>query len=155
MLYRLCFLSLWLQSIIRSYRQACALAVSKVKELSVSLEGKGEEEKRGLLVKCAATSLNSKLVRLLQLGQQQQQQQRAPACLQQVVTAYSSNSSHMIAQPSAPQQRVGSAIWQQHALLTCTVPIPPDRRCPVSVSSLPRWWLMLSQPWTCQHWTSR
>jgi chaperonin GroEL (HSP60 family) len=52
------------QSIIRSYRQACALAVSKVKELSVSLEGKGEEEKRGLLVKCAATSLNSKLVRI-------------------------------------------------------------------------------------------
>jgi hypothetical protein len=40
--------------------------VSKVKELSVSLEGKGEDEKRGLLVKCAATSLNSKLVRPLQ-----------------------------------------------------------------------------------------
>jgi T-complex protein 1 subunit eta len=36
--------------------------VSKVKELSVSLEGKGEEEKRELLLKCAATSLNSKLV---------------------------------------------------------------------------------------------
>lgn len=52
-----------LQSIIRSYRQACALAVSKVKELSVSLEGKSDEEKRDLLVKCAATSLNSKLVR--------------------------------------------------------------------------------------------
>lgn len=50
------------RSIIRSYRQACALAVSKVKELSVSLEGKSDEEKRDLLVKCAATSLNSKLV---------------------------------------------------------------------------------------------
>jgi chaperonin GroEL (HSP60 family) len=73
-----------LQSIIRSYRQACALAVSKVKELSVSLEGKGEEEKRGLLVKCAATSLNSKLVRLLHL---KHQQQRAAVHLQQVLTA--------------------------------------------------------------------
>lgn len=52
-----------LQSIIRSYRQACQLAVSKVKELSVSLEGKSDAEKRDLLVKCAATSLNSKLVR--------------------------------------------------------------------------------------------
>lgn len=51
-----------LQSIIRSYRQACQLAVSKVKELSVSLDGKGDAEKRELLVKCAATSLNSKLV---------------------------------------------------------------------------------------------
>jgi T-complex protein 1 subunit eta len=51
------------QSIIKSYRQACALAVSKVKELSVSLEGKGDDEKRELLLKCAATSLNSKLVR--------------------------------------------------------------------------------------------
>jgi T-complex protein 1 subunit eta len=51
-----------MQSIIRSYRQACALAVTKVKELSVSLEGKGDAEKRELLVKCAETSLNSKLV---------------------------------------------------------------------------------------------
>jgi hypothetical protein len=33
-----------------------------VKELSVSLEGKGDAEKRELLVKCAETSLNSKLV---------------------------------------------------------------------------------------------
>ncbi|WIA31541.1 hypothetical protein OEZ86_002432 [Tetradesmus obliquus] len=50
------------RSIIKSYRQACNLAVSKVKELSVSLEGKGDDEKRELLLKCAATSLNSKLV---------------------------------------------------------------------------------------------
>eukprot|EP00775_Hariotina_reticulata_P013203 gene13203-13334_t len=50
------------RSIIKSYRQASALAVQKVKELSVSLEGKGEEEKKQLLIKCAATSLNSKLV---------------------------------------------------------------------------------------------
>lgn len=37
--------------------------MAKVKALSVSLEGKGEEEKRDLLRKCASTSLNSKLVR--------------------------------------------------------------------------------------------
>lgn len=50
------------QSIIKSYRQAALLAVEKVKELSVSLEGKSEAEKRELLRKCASTSLNSKLV---------------------------------------------------------------------------------------------
>eukprot|EP00879_Flechtneria_rotunda_P008190 GHRR01008580.1.p1 GENE.GHRR01008580.1~~GHRR01008580.1.p1 ORF type:complete len:234 (+),score=56.31 GHRR01008580.1:151-852(+) len=50
------------RSIIKSYRQASQLAVEKVKELSVSLEGKGEDEKKELLLKCAATSLNSKLV---------------------------------------------------------------------------------------------
>lgn len=58
----LLLLLLLLQSIIKSYRQACQLAVAKVKELSVSLEGKGDQEKRELLLKCAATSLNSKLV---------------------------------------------------------------------------------------------
>jgi len=50
------------QSIIRSYRQAATIAVQKVKDLSVSLEGKSEAEKRELLTKCASTSLNSKLV---------------------------------------------------------------------------------------------
>ncbi|KAI8466230.1 MAG: chaperonin complex component [Monoraphidium minutum] len=50
------------RSIIRSYRTAAELAVSKVKELAVSLEGKSAEEQRELLVKCASTSLNSKLV---------------------------------------------------------------------------------------------
>ena len=39
--------------------------MEKVKELSVSLEGKSDAEKRELLVKCASTSLNSKLVRTL------------------------------------------------------------------------------------------
>jgi hypothetical protein len=51
-----------LQSIIRSYRAACQLALEKVKQLSVSLEGKSDAEKRELLIKCATTSLNSKLV---------------------------------------------------------------------------------------------
>jgi hypothetical protein len=56
------------QSIIASYRQAAQLAVAKVKELSVSLEGKSDAEKRELLIKCASTSLNSKLVRSLGVG---------------------------------------------------------------------------------------
>lgn len=51
------------QSIIRAYRAACQLAIDKVQALSISLEGKSDAEKRELLVKCASTSLNSKLVR--------------------------------------------------------------------------------------------
>eukprot|EP00877_Chromochloris_zofingiensis_P005140 jgi/Chrzof1/14627/Cz09g09290.t1 len=50
------------RSIIKSYRLAAQLAVNQVKELAVSLEGKSAEEKRELLIKCASTSLNSKLV---------------------------------------------------------------------------------------------
>ena len=37
-------------------------AISKVKELSVSIEGKSLEEKKSLLAKCAATTLSSKLI---------------------------------------------------------------------------------------------
>lgn len=36
--------------------------MTKLKDLSVSIEGKSREEKRELLIKCAGTSLNSKLV---------------------------------------------------------------------------------------------
>ena len=51
------------QSLIRSFRQAGQLAVQKVKELSISIEGKSAEEKADMLKKCAMTSLNSKLVK--------------------------------------------------------------------------------------------
>lgn len=37
-------------------------AINKIKELSVSIEGKSLDEKRHLLGKCAATSLSSKLI---------------------------------------------------------------------------------------------
>lgn len=37
-------------------------AVQKVRELAISIEGKSFEEKKGLLEKCAATTLSSKLV---------------------------------------------------------------------------------------------
>ena len=50
------------QSLIRSFRQAGQLAVQKVKDLAISIEGKSAEEKADMLKKCAMTSLNSKLV---------------------------------------------------------------------------------------------
>ena len=50
------------QSIMKAFRIASQLAIEKVRELSVSLEGKSDEEKKSLLKKCAMTTLNSKLV---------------------------------------------------------------------------------------------
>ncbi|KAK6119472.1 hypothetical protein DH2020_046788 [Rehmannia glutinosa] len=50
------------QNIIRSYRTASYLAIEKIKELAVSIEGKSLEEKKSLLAKCAATTLSSKLI---------------------------------------------------------------------------------------------
>ncbi|KAK1390907.1 CCT-eta [Heracleum sosnowskyi] len=50
------------QNLIRSYRTASYLAIEKIKELAVSIEGKSLEEKRSLLAKCAATTLSSKLI---------------------------------------------------------------------------------------------
>lgn len=50
------------RTIIKSYREASQLAVKKIRELAVSLEGKSLEEKKELLLKCASTALNSKLV---------------------------------------------------------------------------------------------
>ncbi|KAF8376801.1 hypothetical protein HHK36_031526 [Tetracentron sinense] len=50
------------QNLIRSYRTACYLAINKIKELAVSIEGKSLEEKKNLLAKCAATTLSSKLI---------------------------------------------------------------------------------------------
>eukprot|EP00448_Togula_jolla_P007290 CAMPEP_0170600042 /NCGR_PEP_ID=MMETSP0224-20130122/17127_1 /TAXON_ID=285029 /ORGANISM="Togula jolla, Strain CCCM 725" /LENGTH=560 /DNA_ID=CAMNT_0010924749 /DNA_START=70 /DNA_END=1752 /DNA_ORIENTATION=- len=48
--------------IIKGYRTACDLAVQKLKDVAVDLQGKSPEEKRSLLLKCAETTLNSKLV---------------------------------------------------------------------------------------------
>ncbi|KAL0372104.1 UNVERIFIED_CONTAM: T-complex protein 1 subunit eta [Sesamum calycinum] len=50
------------QNLIRSYRTASYLAIQKIKELAVSIEGKSLEEKKSLLAKCAATTLSSKLI---------------------------------------------------------------------------------------------
>lgn len=51
------------QAIIRAFRSAGALAVQHVRDAAVSIGGKDPAELRSLLQKCAATSLNSKLVR--------------------------------------------------------------------------------------------
>jgi len=48
--------------IIKGYRLACNLALQKLRDLAVDLSGKSPEEKRSMLVKCAETTLNSKLV---------------------------------------------------------------------------------------------
>lgn len=50
------------QIIIRGYRQALALALEKLKTLSKGLVGDTAEEKRTMLLKCAGTALNSKLL---------------------------------------------------------------------------------------------
>uniref|UniRef100_A0A8C6M332 T-complex protein 1 subunit eta n=1 Tax=Nothobranchius furzeri TaxID=105023 RepID=A0A8C6M332_NOTFU len=49
------------QTIIRAFRTATNLAVSKIKEIAVSVK-KDDKEQRQLLEKCAATALNSKLI---------------------------------------------------------------------------------------------
>lgn len=50
------------QVIIKGYRQALDLALQKLSELSVDIGNKDPKEKRELLIKCAATALNSKLI---------------------------------------------------------------------------------------------
>ncbi|KAI5054763.1 hypothetical protein GOP47_0029908 [Adiantum capillus-veneris] len=50
------------QNLIRSFRIASNLAIAKIKELAISIERKSLDEKKGLLEKCAATTLSSKLI---------------------------------------------------------------------------------------------
>jgi T-complex protein 1 subunit eta len=50
------------QILIRAYRRATQLAVDKIKELAVKIQHEDKEKERELLIKCAATALNSKLV---------------------------------------------------------------------------------------------
>lgn len=50
------------QTIIKGYRKALELATSRIREVSVKVGDKGDEEKRDMLKKCAMTSLNSKLI---------------------------------------------------------------------------------------------
>eukprot|EP00930_Biecheleria_cincta_P054605 TRINITY_DN408_c0_g2_i1.p1 TRINITY_DN408_c0_g2~~TRINITY_DN408_c0_g2_i1.p1 ORF type:complete len:565 (-),score=131.98 TRINITY_DN408_c0_g2_i1:52-1746(-) len=48
--------------IIKGYRAACSLAVQKLLDMAVDLKNTSPEEKRSMLIKCAETTLNSKLV---------------------------------------------------------------------------------------------
>ncbi|CDR97628.1 T-complex protein 1 eta subunit, putative [Babesia bigemina] len=50
------------QVIIKYFRISCERALDHIEKIAVNLSGKDESEKRSLLVKCAETSLNSKLL---------------------------------------------------------------------------------------------
>ncbi|KAG7261208.1 hypothetical protein CRUP_006933 [Coryphaenoides rupestris] len=50
------------QTIIRAFRTATVLAVKKINEISVPVKKGDKKEMRELLVKCASTALNSKLI---------------------------------------------------------------------------------------------
>jgi T-complex protein 1 subunit eta len=47
---------------MKGYRDAMHICIERIKEISVKIHDKSEEEKRDLLLKCAMTSLNSKII---------------------------------------------------------------------------------------------
>lgn len=51
-----------MQSIVRSFREACRVAVAELEAQSTSLEEHASGEKENVLRKCAMTSMNSKLI---------------------------------------------------------------------------------------------
>uniref|UniRef100_A0A8C9GX69 T-complex protein 1 subunit eta n=1 Tax=Piliocolobus tephrosceles TaxID=591936 RepID=A0A8C9GX69_9PRIM len=48
--------------IIDGFRTACNVVIKKLNELSLNFSNKNEEEKKNILLKCAQTALNSKLI---------------------------------------------------------------------------------------------
>mmetsp|Transcript_73229 Transcript_73229/g.145244 ORF Transcript_73229/g.145244 Transcript_73229/m.145244 type:complete len:563 (+) Transcript_73229:60-1748(+) len=48
--------------IIKGFRMACHLSLTKLQDIAVDLREKTDEDKRDMLIKCAETTLNSKLV---------------------------------------------------------------------------------------------
>jgi len=48
--------------IIKGYRTAAKKCYDRIKEVSVKISDKSLEEKRDILLKCSATSLNSKII---------------------------------------------------------------------------------------------
>jgi len=50
------------QIIIAGYRRACKVCIDKIDELAVDLEGGDEKEQTDMLIRCASTTLNSKLI---------------------------------------------------------------------------------------------
>lgn len=48
--------------VIKGYREACQQCIDRIKEVSIKIADKSAEEKRDLLIKCAQTSLNSKII---------------------------------------------------------------------------------------------
>ena len=50
------------QVIIKGYRTAMQLCIDRINEISIKIGDKTEAEKRDLLLQCAMTSLNSKII---------------------------------------------------------------------------------------------
>jgi T-complex protein 1 subunit eta len=50
------------QIIIKGYREACKQCLERIKAVSVKIADKSDEEKKDLMIKCAQTSLNSKII---------------------------------------------------------------------------------------------
>ena len=50
------------QIIIKGYRDAASKCYERIKAISVKIGDKSDEEKKDLLLKCAQTSLNSKII---------------------------------------------------------------------------------------------
>jgi T-complex protein 1 subunit eta len=48
--------------IIKGYRDAMHMCIERIKEISVKIDDKSDADKRDLLLKCAMTSLNSKII---------------------------------------------------------------------------------------------
>jgi T-complex protein 1 subunit eta len=49
-------------AIIKGYREAQRLCMERIREISIKIADKSDSEKRDLLLKCAMTSLNSKII---------------------------------------------------------------------------------------------
>jgi hypothetical protein len=116
------------QGIIRSYRQAAQLAVARVRELAVDIGGKGLEERKQLLEKCAQTSLNSKLVRGGRMrGDVESSLSSIPRRVNDLQRAESMTCSGQILS-ACPRHVVRPSVL----LAGC--------RCLASATSLPPWW---------------
>jgi T-complex protein 1 subunit eta len=50
------------QTIVKGYRKACQLALGKLREMAYDLGAKTQKEKEEMFIKCAETTLNSKLI---------------------------------------------------------------------------------------------
>jgi T-complex protein 1 subunit eta len=50
------------QTIVKGYRKACQIALGKLREMAYDLGAKTQKEKEEMFIKCAETTLNSKLI---------------------------------------------------------------------------------------------
>jgi len=50
------------QVIIKGYREACQRCIERIRDISIKIADKSDDEKRDLLEKCSQTALNSKII---------------------------------------------------------------------------------------------